>query len=163
MEQFTKEEEKIIRRWIATDGGKTQKKIEFEYRSDETLKYTMPDGKIITVGRNAVGIFETLQSLPTPYKLCLLEISKTEVIEYFNETKIKGNQKVLHNLNQKWIWRETGERYRFNDIEANGDLFEVAFTKSQITDRIKRGTLKIETILKILDFFETQDELIINE
>lgn len=134
--------------------------IESTYKSPDEETYKMPDGNLITIKNNGIDIFHRLQSMPIAYKLTLLEVGETEVLEYLDLIYDTKASELKDILNGNWMWHETGEPMKFNDIDENEAVLGIGLTRNQIMGKLKRKSISCRDIIKILDDFENQTELI---
>ena len=126
----------------------------------EAMHFTMPDNKKVSIRHYAVDLVEKLRKLPVDYRLTILGIDEAEIEKYYNSIKDNKSEKVKAILDGKWMWRETGEEYDFNDEDSNFEVLGVRLTKKQINGKLKRNTMDSAELIKIIDTFNRQEELI---
>lgn len=102
-----------------------------------------------------VDFFEKLQKLPVKHKIELMNISVLEAQEYVYNEKQRALIKVAKIFSIQWYWRETGD-----EVEIYKDTIpDVPFTLQEM----KAKNRKLETLLKIIDFFEGENSEVYNK
>lgn len=78
------------------------------------LRFPLPDGGNVTVGKYYVDFLFKLQSLPAPTRILMMDLSEEDLLLAIEKKHKENNQKILHLLSQNWFWRETGEKMEFS-------------------------------------------------
>ena len=133
--------------------------VEFIDRNDKPLIKKMFDGTKITIGRNAQDFYSKILNLPISHRCQILNLDIKELQEYIKEHTKQYNQKLILEFNKTWLWRLDGEEYDFLDKELNNEFFGVSLDKKQIIGKLKRNTFEASQVMKMLDYFNDNEDL----
>lgn len=120
---------------------------------------TMLDGNKITIGKNVEDFYEKLLNLPVSYRCQLLNLEAKELKAFIKEREEYYNEKLISLFKMKWFWRLDSEKYDFLDKDINEQFFGFYLTKNQILNKLKRKTFELEDVIKMIEFFNNNDEL----
>lgn len=137
------------------------KTLEVEFIDPEAHPFIieMMDGTKITIGKNVQDFYYKLLELPTKYKCQLLKLDINDLQKFIKQQTEYYNKKLISEFNKTWLWRLDNEVYDFSDKDTNYDFFGVLLDKKQIIGRLKRNTFEGSLVLKMLNFFECNDDL----
>ena len=120
---------------------------------------TMLDGKKITIGQNVESFYEKLLNLPVSYRCQLLNLEAKELKAFIKEREKHYNDQLISLFKIKWLWRLDSEKYDFLDKEINEQFFGFYLTKNQILSKLKRKTFELEDVIRMIDFFNDNEEI----
>lgn len=120
---------------------------------------TMLDGKKITIGKNVESFYEKLLNLPVSYRCQLLNLEAKELKAFIKEREKHYNDQLISLFKIKWLWRLDSEKYDFLDKEINEQFFGFYLTKNQILSKLKRKTFELEDVIRMIDFFNDNEEI----
>ena len=125
-----------------------------------TIPFKMPDGRVHRFEEVDADFIETLQEkLPTMDKLCLMNISVSDLEEFLLKENKRLSEILISLFRAKWVDRACGDNFFFDDDYNNEDLFGIKLTDKQILSKLKRGTFKIQELQRMNDWFSNQDEI----
>ena len=119
------------------------------YQQGSYEQYTLPDGRVIEIGRNDLDFFYQLQNLPVATRIEMMKLSEEDVMYHFELLQKIERNKLIDLLRNRWYWRETGE-----EVERGAELLE-GLTQDQMLKHFKsKKQIPLKHIRTFIDFFE---------
>lgn len=132
-------------------------------RIDDTLYFTLPDGKIIYIGPLDLDFFYQLQKLPAETKIEMMNLSSSEMENSINHRRQIKKQQLLQHLSKRWAWRTTGDPYPANGLDTNEHCLAIRASYKEIVSKVLKDKVSNDIMDKMISFFEGDEVFDIDE